>query len=284
MALFQNYPKEAPYVTCISDIAFPTLNDQRNLLPCLIENWQSNSRIEKIIFNLPLFVKLYKTDIANNLLDYYGYYMINSYKYSINDFLCNQKTKVQRVQIVNSLGQIVDYYFVLTDVSVLLMSIDNKDKSRCFVDFYSEIILIDSILRSQLDFDRHEFKNKAGLILQWNYKAKATFNNTILINQVGNKDFQDELMNRKNALAQQYTLYSTNADHDMQAMKKIISIKEQFLSKSNDHYTFNCLVKLYQQIIEMYTAMNEKGYIVYVEKLQNLNKKYDTFISSKKSK
>lgn len=284
MSLFQNYPKEAPYITCLTDIAFPTINDQRNLLPCLIEEWKSNSRIAKIIFNMPVFIKLYKTDTVNYLLDYYGYYMINSYKYSINDFICNKTTKVQKVQILYNYNELEDFYFVLTDVSVIIMSIDKYDKSKCLVVFYSEITLIESILRAKLNPDKSEYKEKAGLIFQWNSRAKATFNNIILIKQVGNKQFQDDIMQRKNALSHQYTLYSTNGQNDLLTMTKIAQIKEQFLSKSDDHYTFNCLVKLYQQIIEMYSTMNDKGYLSYFEKLSNLYKKYDSFILTKKSK
>ena len=112
-----------PYIKCITNFTFPTLFDNRNLYYNIMnENKDLNddsSNIleisEKIIQNIPIFLKQCYEDISIRVLVYYGNYNINE-EYNMNDFIENNSLLFYRFILINNNDKTSKKkYFIISD-------------------------------------------------------------------------------------------------------------------------------------------------------------------------
>lgn len=276
MTIDHNFPTKPPSVVFASELTYPSLYDQRNLLHCLHPEWKTTSKITTIINNMHSFIKAYLNDIENNLFVFYGTYVPYPHLYCINDFLCCNTNSITKVKVILDMSNslLEDYYIVMTDMSLVLFSIEASDRSKVQIVFMSELRMIDGILRMTLEKDIKAFDGKIGFQLLWKDDAFPC-DYGFLIDKEEFKKFQDEIMEKNIAMANRFCLYLNSENNSIETLKKVIKIKEAFLEKVYDWYTFNLLMELYQSLIELSSNKKNDQVSDYVQRLQFLLKKYN---------
>lgn len=225
---------------------------------------------------MPTFLQAYFNDIEYNLFVFYGAYAPLPHQYSINDFLSNSNNMLIKVKVILDMSKSIfeDYYIIITDVSLILFSIEASDKSKGEIAFMSELRMIDGILSMSLDKNNKAFEDKISFQLLWKKKAFSC-DYGLIIDQNEFKDFQDAIRNRNSMLENKFSLLMNRGNNSIETLQGVIKIKEAFLESVYDWYTFDSLLELYQNIIELSSNEKEADIVTkYVQRLQLLLKKY----------
>ena len=165
-------------------------------------------------------------------------------------------------------------YLIITDLYLIICSsINEKNKTRVIIDFYSLLNNIENII----DFNT-ENKNKENLScfeLTWEKNSPSKYSYSICTEPEERREIMDLLITRKIKLISKFKYFYYEQMNDIEDLKKVSEIKEKIFSKFNDETTFNSLSFIYQKIIELYSMKNDDGYQPYMNKLKNLIINYD---------
>ena len=166
-------------------------------------------------------------------------------------------------------------YLIITDLYLIICSsINEKNKTRVIIDFYSLLNNIENII----DFNT-ENKNKENLScfeLTWEKNSPSKYSYSICTEPEERREIMDLLITRKIKLISKFKYFYYEQMNDIEDLKKVSEIKEKIFSKFNDETTFNSLSFIYQKIIELYSMKNDDGFQPYMKKLKDLIVNFDT--------
>ena len=290
----KEFPVKPPIVNCLSDVkyyffyflqfAFPTLNDNSNLLNSLISNWGSNIKISDIINKIPFFLNNIEDEFRNKLLSYYGTYSIKSDIYNINDFLLDNVIKLVKIKICIRTDNGLNFeprFLIITDLNILILNpIDTNNKILCQITFCGEIVSIQNI--KKLTIDDSELEEKFCIKFIWEPGAPNIYLNKISLPESEINSIIDLIMNKKKSLKTRFNYFENKYLNNIQEIEKIISIKEKILKREEDEYIYRGIIELYRKIIEICTIQNDDGFQKYINQLHNIIEKYDGLQKTKK--
>lgn len=153
ITLDEKFPSSFPYVRAICSFSFPSLQNNSNLFPSIMENKKLENKdpfsiVEDIINNIPDFIRKVKNNEDIKNLTIYGDYIIDDI-YEINDFLSCDKLDFFRANQVMK-DQEIERYIMLTDVFFLLLDPAPDSKNLGKLIFIGNIF---NLMNDQEDID-----------------------------------------------------------------------------------------------------------------------------------
>ena len=286
-----------PYIKCLTNFTFPTLYDNRNLLNNIVNNSYNinvtNFRniSQKIIDNIPIFLKQIYEDISIRVLVYYGIYNLQN-EYNINDFIENNSLKFFRVKIIKNKSSNKNY-LIITDLYILFFEPKEKEESKGIlvnkIDINYDLIKFD---KTQF----HKKYNQRSIILE----LKSFEIEIILLNNISNGSFIKIIETKKKFLSERFEIFvrypqiiqniqsfDINGKHErikrinsenMNNILSIINYKEKIYeyrkrNKKINKDSINILIKeliiYYERIIEILSAKG-KDFASYLSKMKKL--------------
>jgi hypothetical protein len=253
-------------------------NIQRNLIP----KWNSGNKISELISLLPDFCNGFEYQIEQGLLPSIGDYMINSYKYDINDFFRNPTNNCFRIVVPNkNYKENVTYFyprfFVVTSRSFLLMeSVDEKYKNICRINYVGDLYAIEKIEKF-INTDE-EYKDLSCFKIRWNKKYSNPLD-MIMCGDVKTfvvKNICDCLEKRREKIKKHFKFIEKNEDVEIDTYEKIIEIKKKLVEDKINDAIYEDINNLYQKIIEILASLSGDDFKKYVKSLQDFINKYDS--------
>lgn len=286
MIIDTDYPNSSPKIYCISNFAFPSLYDQRDLLLSILgREWKNKDFLENIIDSLPDFIqRIHENNLHKNLL-FYGNYELN-HIYEINNFLlnndlgffkCFQLMKPLNSNKSENSEKLIkkERFIILTDIYFLLFDPAPNHKNMGKLIFFGDIRQI-NITKTDV---YHENENAHSYHLFWNKEDKnilsfqilfcnAFINTSISINPI--QDFIDSLNRKSEKLKENFKVFQED-------YKKPIDF---LIKKESDLENLVNLVKYYDNKFSMikngFIAKNQVNYYEilqeYYIRIKNNNK------------
>ena len=277
VTLEEDYPKKPPIVFCLTDF-YEKLDifDGRNIQKNLIHNWKINNNINDLVHELFSFSDTLIYQSEEKLLPNIGEYHYNSYVYNINDFLLNNRNIFFRILYIKNNGELGtnDRYMIITKSKVLFFfSKNQKYKNYCILENKFELTWIDSVRY----FSLQKYPNYTFFEFQWNNHSSFLnkFMFAIKDNKTNDSEIKNIIIDRKRYLLNNFKLFEKNNDNDVETIEKIINVKQHCLEKVYTKNIFYQIQKLYNSIINIFNSMNDEGYKIYVEKLQEFLTKFN---------
>ena len=286
-----------PYIKCLTNFTFPTLYDNRNLFNNIINN-SYNVNVnkvldisQKIIYNIPIFLKQIYEDISIRVLVYYGIYNLQN-EYNINDFIENNSLKFFRVKIINNKSSKKNY-LIITDIYILLFEPKEKEESKGIlinkIDINYDLIKFDKT-------NYYKKYNQNSIILEF----KSFEIEIILLNNISNESFIKIIETKKKFLSERFEVFvrypaftqniqsfdingkqerikRINSDN-MKNILSIINYKEKLyeyrkrnnkINKDSINNLIKELIIYYERIIEILSAKG-KEFTSYLSKMKKL--------------
>lgn len=290
-----------PYIKCITNFTFPTLFDNRNLYYNIMnENKDLNddsSNIleisEKIIQNIPIFLKQCYEDISIRVLVYYGIYNINE-EYNMNDFIENNSLLFYRFILINNNDKTSKKkYFIISDIYILIFEPKENEESKGYLKNKFDI------KHDLIKFEQKELNkkyNKNSIYFQFKHQEIEI----ILLNDITNDSFIKMLETKKKFLSERFDTFIRypndinnikyfNINGKLEKIKKInseninnlisiIKYKEKIYecrkrkisqNKESINLVIKELITCYEKIIEILSAKG-KDFTIYLTKLKTI--------------
>ena len=276
----EGYPNKAPLVYCLTDFNEKIdIFDMKNIQKHLIEQWKQNNTICDLIVELNSFSDAIIFQVENKLLPDIGEYYYNSYIYDINDLLLNKNNIFFRVYYFTDAENTADIkknerYMIITKGTILFLNSSNpRKKNNCLIEYKFDLTWIESLKR----FSLQKYPNYIFFRFEWNNHSNYMYKFVFGTNEdkdVVNK-INDIIVDRKRYLLNNFKYFEKYNDNDVETLEKIINIKEKFLEMKFSQYLYYQTHKLYRKIINIFNSMNDEGYKLYVNKLQNFISKYE---------
>ena len=245
-----------PYIKCLTNFTFPTLYDNRNLINNIISN-SNNIEVnnflnisQKIIDNIPIFLKQIYEDISIRVLVYYGKYNLQN-EYNINDFVENNSLKFYRVKEIKNKSS-KKQYLIITDIYILFFEPKEKEESK-------------GVLINKLDinydlikFDKTQFYkkyNKNSIILEF----KSFEIEIILLNDISNESFIKTIETKKKFLSERFEVFVRYPEIIQNLQSFDINGKQEKIKRINSENINNILLIInYKEKIYEYRKRNKK--------------------------
>ena len=282
----KEYPEKAPKVFCLTDFSEKLdIFNMKNLQKNIIEQWKTNNSVNDLISELYTFSDSLIFQAENKLLPNFGEYSYNSYIYDLNDFLMNPNNIFFRVYYLSNYEKSNDIYkneryMIITKSMVLFLSSKNdKIKNQCAMEYKFELLWIESLKQfknkkyPEFTFFEFQWNNHSNYLYQFVFGTKA---DKTVVNKIN-----DIIIDRKRYLINNFQFFEKFNDNDVATLEKIIKIKEAYLNKVFTGSLYCQIHKIYRNIINIYNSMNDDGYKIYIEKLQQFIAKYEKIKKSR---
>jgi ubiquitin-protein ligase len=270
ITLNENYPNSEPYVRCLSNFCNPTLFDNRNLNSSIINHKYIHKEIddyfkpiEEIISNLPKFIKKVKENTDNDILIYYGDYIIDDI-YDLNDFLVNSQINFFRVEQILK-NKSIQRYVVLTEIYFLFFDPAPDSKNLAKLLFIGDI-------RQLTDRKIKKTESEKQSILCFSYfgKNENEFNFEFLMENELLTEMLNETDKKIKYLQKQYKFFAQNENDVFNENEFENEIENKSINEVNE------LIDKYKKEIK------EKKSLKLLKILKILYKKIETEESLKK--
>ena len=251
ITLNENYPNSEPYVRCLSNFCTPTLFDNRNLNSSIInhkynhkDNDDNFKPIEEIILNLPNFLKKVNENTENEILIYYGDYIVDDI-YDLNDFFANNQLYFFRVEQILK-NKSIQRYIILTEIYFLFFDPVPDSKNLAKLLFIGDI-------RQLINRKIKATENENQSILSFFYVGKKK-NETINFEFVMENYYLTEMINKTDEiikyLQDNYKIFEEN-QNDLFNEKNF-----QNEIKNNNNDEINKLIEKNEKINENKKSLN----------------------------
>lgn len=278
--LDENFPESKPIVNCLTNLIYPSLFDNRNLLSGIIKhNWSSSSRVDDIIDGIPYFIMRVNDNFYLNILVYYGEYQIDKI-YSINEFFLNEDINVYRcfqyVQKKNKSSKHKrDRYIILTDIYFLLFDPLPNQKDQSKLLFWGDIRQLTNLKLTYLSEEKCD-----SVTLEWKNGKEVQITFELTFVDITIKDFMEISSAKVENLTKKYKMFHDDfwkygelnsfSYENKDYLINVIKSKEKVLKESKSIFLINELITLYNKIIEILSIENDEIFKKYLNKVQNI--------------
>lgn len=262
----------------------------RNIQKNLISNWKPTCKLIDLIEELPKFCDSFESQVRQGLLPKIGDYILNSYKYNINDFLANPNNicfKIKQPFKNEEEDEVIfreKYMVITTSTFIIFEPFDQKFRNICLINYVGEIFGIDGIKRFYEPNDQYD--NLSCFIIRWTKAISPSDTLTCVLcgdeKKLVVKDICDLLLQRKDSLHNKFKLFEKSELININDYEKIIDIKEKIIKAQTDDVIYEQINQIYQKIIEITSSSNNEGFQKYLEKLKKFIANYDKLKSEEK--
>jgi hypothetical protein len=271
----------------------PSLSDGRDILFFLnnINNSNNNSNenyfiTSKTFFSefkiTPIILSIKKLISSLNKIDtrFAKFYLDEQYDLNlINSLNYIKKYKLRKIEIINNRKIEIPILLTISDEYFCIYEPIYKNKTRMLLIFYSS-------LRTLISFKKSLYGNIITLfwitnVKNINHEIKLTsINDSVsnkivddLIEKIKKIGFKMDITKHKEGKLPEININKT--------LKEILQFETQ-MKLSENILIFNKLLSNYEKAVEYFSAINDKRYEMYTEKIKQLlsNEKYSKFIDS----
>ena len=276
ITLGEEYPKIAPMVFCLTEF-YEKLDifDMRNIQKDLVYDWKPNNKVNDLLKELLNFHDILINQTDNKLLPNIGEYIYNKHIYNLNDFFLNKNNAFFRVYYLKhkEITNIDERFMIVTKSKILFLSNhEQKLKNKCVLEYKFDLTWLESLKCYSLSdypeyfFFEFEWNNHSSYLRKFIFATK--------FDKEANNKLNDIIVDRRKYLLDNFKYFEKHNDNDVKTLEKIIDIKIKCLDKKYSKSLFCQVHKLYKSIINIYNTMNDKGYKLYVDKMQNFFSKF----------
>ena len=271
----------------------PSLSDGRDILFFLnnINNSNNNSNenyfiTSKTFFSefkiIPIILSIKKLISSLNKIDtrFAKFYLDEQYDLNlINSLNYIKKYKLRKIEVINNRKIEVPILLTISDEYFCIYEPIYKNKTKLLLIFYSS-------LRTLISFKKSLYGNIITLfwitnIKNINHEIKLTsINDSVsnkivddLIEKIKKIGFKMDITKHKEGKLPEININKT--------LKEILQFETQ-MKLSENILIFNKLLSNYEKAVEYFSAINDKRYEMYTEKIKQLlsNEKYSKFIDT----
>ena len=271
----------------------PSLSDGRDILFFLnnINNSNNNSNenyfiTSKTFFSefkiIPIILSIKKLISSLNKIDtrFAKFYLDEQYDLNlINSLNYIKKYKLRKIEVINNRKIEVPILLTISDEYFCIYEPIYKNKTKLLLIFYSS-------LRTLISFKKSLYGNIITLfwitnVKNINHEIKLTsINDSVsnkivddLIEKIKKIGFKMDITKHKEGKLPEININKT--------LKEILQFETQ-MKLSENILIFNKLLSNYEKAVEYFSAINDKRYEMYTEKIKQLlsNEKYSKFIDT----
>lgn len=288
----RDFPNTSPEIFCTSNFIFPTLYDNRNLIPSILgKEWNPSNRLEELIELIPQFCERVFENTTNKYLVYYGDYKIDEV-YDVNHFLCNSELQFFKcVQFLKSRNTNNSYlhkkerYIVLSDVYFLLFDPAPNFKNMAKLIFWGDIRYL-TITKTD---NYHENEKAHSYVLEWiNENSKIISFEVLFFNSLVNQnfmlnpiqDFIDAVEKKANKLKENFRAFLEDfykpidlifkSPSSLDNLNSFIKYNENKFSLYKSSFLANYLLMLYKIVHSYFKKIDEATAKNYEKKIMSL--------------
>jgi len=273
----------------------PSLSDGRDILFILNNNIVNNNNTNnnenyyitsKTFFSdfklNPIILSLKKLISSLNKIDtrFAKFYLDEQYDLNlINSLNYLKKYKLRKIETINNRKIEIPILLTISDEYFCIYEPINKNKNKLLLIFYSS-------LRTLISFKKSLYGNIITLFWITNIKNINHEIKLISINDSVSNKIVDDLIEKikKIGFKMDITKHKEGKLPEIninKTLKEILQFETQ-MKYSGNILIFNKLLSNYEKAVEYFSAINDKRYEMYTEKIKQLlsNEKYSKFIDS----